>query len=245
MTPSYSEYHKIRHHQAGPTGRLRLAPLFDFMQDAAAMHADELGCGLAFLHRHQMLWVLARIRLAITRMPGIGETIKVLTYPTGGDRLFALRQYTITGADDTPIARGTSYWLILKSSNYHPLRPAAVLERQLPSNDDMPRHFFPIDKLPEIPPEQAIVRQQTIIRPSLLDVNRHLNNAWYAAFATDVAAELAPDRNPVDIQVNFQHAAMPGDTVFSGGIWEDPNTLLIDGRSGNGKTCYYQARIVL
>ncbi len=64
------------------------------MQDAAALHADELGCGLDFLHRNRMLWVLSRIRVAIDRMPEIGETIQVLTYPTGTERLFALRQFS-------------------------------------------------------------------------------------------------------------------------------------------------------
>ena len=244
MTECREEHYFIRHHQAGADGKLRIAPLFDFMQDAAALHADELGCGLDFLHRNRMLWVLSRIRVAIDRMPEIGETIHVLTYPTGTERLFALRQFTITDADGGPLARATSCWLVLKAETYHPLRPESALERPLPLNEALPRHFSGLAKLPEVT-EPAAPRQEVAVRPSLIDVNRHLNNARYAAFASDVAAELAPGRRIAEIELHFQHAALSGDRIASGGQWETPQTLLIDGLSPDGAVCYYQARVAL
>ena len=170
MTECREERYLVRHHQAGADGLLRIAPLFDFMQDAAALHADELGCGLDFLHRNRMLWVLSRIRVAIDRMPEIGETLRVLTYPTGTERLFALRQFTITDANGGALARATSCWLVLKAESYHPLRPESALERPLPLNEALPRHFSGLAKLPEV--ERDVMRMRYLDGMRWRDITR-------------------------------------------------------------------------
>lgn len=230
----------VRHHEAGPDGTLRPASLFDMFQDAAAEHAEILGCGMTFLQKRSFLWVLSRIALEVRRMPVIGETVTVETYPTGVERLFALRQFTVTDAAGDVLARATSCWLILSAETYRPQRIEKTLEITLPPNADKPRHFAVPDRAAP-PPENAAELRYTV-RASQIDVNRHLNNAYYAAFVHDMLAELTGEnRGPASMQLFFQHAGPLGaEIVCRGGLAD--GGFRIEGRSPDGATVYFQAQ---
>ena len=79
MERIWSDRLTVRHHECGPNAELKLNSLFDYLQDAAAKHADHLGVGFQFLAAHHILWILALMNLWIVRMPAIGETIRVVT----------------------------------------------------------------------------------------------------------------------------------------------------------------------
>ena len=75
----WNENFTVRHTEVSREGKLRIDAFFDYMQEAAANHATDLGCGLADLETRGMVWVLSRLRLRIYRTPGIGERIAVTT----------------------------------------------------------------------------------------------------------------------------------------------------------------------
>lgn len=231
----------IRHHEAGVDGTLRLAPLFDMFQDAAAEHAQILGCGMEYLQEQGRAWVLSRIAVEITRMPAIGETVTVETYPTGVERLFALRQFTVKDEKNAVIARATSCWLLLDAVALRPLRIAETLGRDLPQNEDKPRHFPVPAKIAPLP--ENVTELGYTVRLSQIDVNRHLNNAFFAAFVQDMAGALTGEhRMPVTLQILFQHAALPGEEIICRGGVENNTEFRMEGCSPDGGTVYFQAQ---
>ena len=64
--PVWNEDFTVRHTEVSREGNLRIDTFFDYMQEAAANHAANLGCGLADLEKHGMMWVLSRLRLRIS-----------------------------------------------------------------------------------------------------------------------------------------------------------------------------------
>ena len=229
----------IRPHEAGPEGTLRLAPLFDLFQDAAAEHAGRLGCGMEFLKTRSLLWVLSRMALQIGRMPRIGEKVTVLTYPSGVERLFALRQFTVRDASGQNIARASSCWLLLASDTFRPKRVEENLGVALPLNPDKPRHFPVPDKI--VMPESGGVSFPVTVRASQIDVNGHLNNAFFAAFVHDMFGELTGEnRPPKTLQILFLHAGSIGCTIVCRGVLSGDRYQL-EGRSPDGKILYFQA----
>ena len=72
MPATYLEHFVVRHREADRNGDLRLAGWFDFLQEAAANHASQLGVGLEMLRNNHMIWVLSRLKLAMERSPRIG-----------------------------------------------------------------------------------------------------------------------------------------------------------------------------
>lgn len=231
----------VRHHEAGVDGTLRLAPLFDMFQDAAAEHAQILGCGMDYLQEQGKAWVLSRIAVEITRMPTIGETVTVETYPTGVERLFALRQFTVMDEQGDVIARATSCWLLLDAAALRPLRIFETLGRELPMNEDKPRHFPVPARIAALP--ENVTELNYTVRHSQIDVNRHLNNAFFASFVQDMAGALTGEHKmPATLQILFQHAGLPGEEIICRGGLENGTDFRMEGRSPDGATVYFQAQ---
>ena len=231
----------VRHHEAGVEGTLRLAPLFDMFQDAAAEHAQILGCGMDYLQAQSKVWVLSRIAVEISRMPAIGETVTVETYPSGVERLFAIRQFTVKDEKDAVIVRATSCWLLLDAAALRPLRIMETLGRDLPMNEDKPRHFPVPARIAALP--ENVTELGYTVRHSQIDVNRHLNNAFFAAFVQDMAGALTGEhRMPTTLQILFQHAALPGEEIICRGGLENGSDFRMEGRSPDGGTVYFQAQ---
>ena len=79
----WEETFTIRHTEVTREGAVRIDTIFDYMQEAAANHAANLGCGLAALEKRGMMWVLSRLKLSIRRTPRLGEVVTVSTWPSG------------------------------------------------------------------------------------------------------------------------------------------------------------------
>ena len=234
-------HYKIRHHEAGPEGTLRLAPLFDFLQDSAAEHAAELGFGMDDLARKGLLWVLSRIRLEIFRMPEIGEEISVLTYPNGTEKLFARRQFTLCDREGKTLVRAGSLWLVLDRKKLRPVRPDGAFDVPFPLNADREVHFPEIGKLAELPASLPVLAEYSVGHSSI-DVNGHLNNAFYAAYVADLlgvaAGTFAPPR---ELQLNFLHACLPGDRLRCRGVETDSGGWNFEGSLPDGNVSFQAA----
>ena len=219
--PVWNEDFTVRHTEVSREGKLRIDTFFDYMQEAAANHATNLGCGLADLEKHGMMWVLSRLRLRILRTPGIGERITVTTWPSGVDKLFATREFILTIGDEQ-IAAGSSFWLLLDRARMRPLRVLESLPIPLPDNSGRERVF---SDLPKLPRRECSDPLPLTVTESQIDVNRHMNNARYIARLFDwlsVCLGAAPVVS--EIQANFLIGTAPESvlTVSGGetdGVW--------------------------
>ncbi|MDR2103237.1 MAG: acyl-ACP thioesterase, partial [Treponema sp.] len=163
--------------------RLTLAATFDFFQEAAISHAENLGCGRDAMARNGQAWVLSRISVFLERRPKQGETITVRSWPRGWERLFAVRDYDIRDASDIPIVRGRSNWIILDIVKRRPLRPQMLMDK-LPLNEGL-------DALPG--GGGALEARDGLIKAgerraaySDIDYNGHVNNTRYIQWIQDI-----------------------------------------------------------
>jgi len=210
VKPVWLDEFEVRHHECGTDGLVKLHILFEYMQEAAARHAAHLGAGIEYLQSNGKLWVLSRIKVEISRYPAIGERLHVKTYPSGVEKAFASRQFTITDSNGAVIIIASSMWLLLDAQKYRPLNPLKSLDVPLPKNDDQESHFPMLDKIARA--EETEEAFSCDIRRSQIDANRHLNNAFYAAFTDDAAGS---DKAKItELQLNFISAANLGDTLI-------------------------------
>lgn len=212
MERIWTDHLTVRHHECGPDAKLKLNSLFDYLQDAAAGHADHLGVGIQFLAEHRMLWVLSRVKLRIARMPAIGERICVTTYPSGPEKIFATRQYAVCDEKGELIIYGTSFWLLLDGREVPSPEAASASWKRLAGERGSDPLFSGLDKL-EGNPAVSELREYTVSH-SMIDVNRHLNNAYYAFFTNDALGMMSGAfRSVSEIQVNFNHSGTLGDRI--------------------------------
>jgi acyl-ACP thioesterase len=207
----WQETFPVRFGNIDRSDRLTLASTFDFFQEAAVSHAESLGVGREALARLGQGWILSRISVFLERRPQWGETITVRSWPRGGDRLFAVRDYDIRDASGATVVRGRSNWLILDINKRRPLRPQTVME-SLPCNeglDALPGGAGALD-----PRENPVKAGERRARYSDIDYNGHVNNARYIQWIQDLTdPELLETAGIMRLDINYLKEIKTGETI--------------------------------
>lgn len=219
IPPFRKEKFRIRQNEVTREGFLRVNVFFDYMQEIAACHANEIGVGFRTLCENGMMWVLSRLKLQIIRTPRIGETIEIMTYPSGFERLFATREFSFIDENGMEIAVASSCWLLLDSAKFRPLKPSVSLPAELPDNSMRKRNFIGLDKLGR---ETVSDPMEFPVLESMIDVNRHMNNAHYVTHVFDwLSKKTSSVPELSEIQVNFIASTAPGAVLTALGTVEE------------------------
>ena len=234
-----TQTHTAAHHECGADAVLKLNCMLDYFQDIAACHADLLGIGMKDLLNLHQLWVLSRLRLRFRRYPKLGENLTVMTYPTGLNRLFATRQYQLIAENGDRIVEATSFWIVIDDAKFRPVKPFKMLGEFADRNSDKPRFFTELDKIPEPEtPMETLLEYQVL--HSNIDLNRHLNNAFYGSYIVDTLGKLSGKLcHPKELQINFLLPGALNARIQCGGNIAENGAFYVDGRNAeNGQLCF-------
>lgn len=174
--------------------QLKISSIFNYMQDIASFHADELGVGYKALQENQIFWVLSWAKVEIKSLPSYGETIKIKTWAKGKERLFYMRDFIFYNDRDEEIIKGTSAWLLLDSKTKR-MTDLVKVGLDLPSFPD--EHA--IDEFPgkfNFLLEEGRDYKRKIFY-SDIDINRHVNNSRYLEFILDCYDESEHEKNKI------------------------------------------------
>ena len=242
----WAENSTVRFNAIDKSDLMTLNAVFGFFQEAAISHAENLGVGREAMALANQVWILSRMSVQIDRRPKYGETITVRTWPRGGEKLFALRDYDIRDAAGNVAVRARSCWIIIDIEKRRPLRPQTVMDN-LPLNDGNDAFFTPLSL------EERSVLQKTAERPALytdVDYNGHVNNVSYIRWIEDaVPGGLLESAKSMRLDINYLNEILPGEIT---GIWsadvedsgEPPalHTIALEGRkaerAANGSTAF-------
>lgn len=217
MVPIWQETFPVRFGNIDRSDRLTLASTFDFFQEVAISHAEDLGVGRDALARTRQAWVLSRMSVVLERRPKLGETITVRSWPRGSDRLFAVRDYDIRDGSDRPIVRGRSGWIILDIDKRRPLRVQQLIEN-LPLNEGLDAFSAGAagldarDNLSKTGERRAAY--------SDIDYNGHVNNARYVQWIQDIVEpEILEKAGHIRLDINYVSEIKPGELIE---LWSAP-----------------------
>ena len=236
-----TQKHIVAHHECGADAVLKLNCVLDYFQDIAAAHADLLGIGMKDLLNLHQLWVLSRLRLRFNRYPGLGEKLTVMTYPTGLNRLFATRQYQLIAENGNRIVEATSFWIVIDDVKFRPVKPFKMLGDFAERNLEKPRFFPELDKIhePENAPETQLEYQ---VLHSNIDLNKHLNNAFYGSYIIDTLGKLSGKLcHPKELQINFLLPGALNARIQCGGNIAGNGSFYVDGRNAENAQLCFQA----
>jgi acyl-ACP thioesterase len=211
------------------SGALTLAAAFDYFQEAAIRHAENLGVGRVPLAALGQGWVLSRLSVAMRRRPRETEPVTVRTWPRGWERLFAIRDFDIRDEAGTPLVVARSCWLIVDLEKRRPLRPRTAMEK-LPLNQGL-------DALPEggkgleAPAAMEKAAERTAAY-SDIDFNGHMNNARYVQWIQDIVEPGAlAGAETMGLDINYLREVKAGETLE---LWKAPcpggGGLAVEGR---------------
>ncbi|MCL2066723.1 MAG: thioesterase [Treponema sp.] len=215
--PVWQETFPVRFGSIDRSDRLTISAMFQFFQEAAISHAANLGLGREDMAAARRLWILSRMSVQVDRRPGYCENITVRSWPRGGEKLFAMRDYDILGAGGAAAVRARSGWLIIDVDKRRPLRPQSVMDK-LPLNEGLdalttgPVSLSERDNLKKTGERKALYTD--------VDYNGHVNNVRYIQWTEDALdPQLLERAGKVRLDINYMNEILSGDITE---IWSAP-----------------------
>ena len=191
----------IRSYEVDCHSRLSIVSVFNFMQEAASQHADALGVSIQQLLSENYTWLLSRLKIKMNMYPAWNDQLTVNTWPSGIQRLFALRDFELTDRANRTVGTALSAWLVVDTVKKRPVRVSSFVDRLKPVEGD---HILP-DQLGKLPPIDNYCHERKFrVRFGNLDINQHVNNACYVEWMlegmpVDILNELAL----AELEINF------------------------------------------
>ena len=210
--PLFKKEFPVRYHELDCHGNVRPVTLLNYVQDAAGMHAAQLGVSVSDLRVHGLTWVLSRIHLIVDRYPRAGEVVLMHTWPATRQGLFSCREFELLDRLGRITGRATTSWAVLNVASRRPVK----LEGNLPPYPLLPRRaieddFAPLPQLQETLPPTLSFR---VLR-SDLDINQHVNNAVFVGWALETVPDEVAAGSMVELEISFRAEALYGETIES------------------------------
>jgi acyl-ACP thioesterase len=209
----WTENYTVRSYEVDARGNLAVFSIFNYIQNAASNHADALGVSIRQLLAEGRTWVLSRLLIKIDSYPGWKDTVRVNTWPSGIQGLFALRDFDLKNDAGRSFGSCISAWLIIDSRKRRPVRMSPYLGRLNPLEGN---HVLAdrLDKIPEIPAPDAGNRFLVGYRD--LDLNQHVNSARYIEWALEsLPVNVRETCILASLEINFIAEAFRGDRILS------------------------------
>jgi acyl-ACP thioesterase len=201
----------VRGYECDFKGRLHPLSLFNFMQELASTHADQLGFSVQKLMQQKMTWVLSRLHLKINKPILWSEILTGRTWPSGRSGKYALRDFQFFNKADETIAVGTSSWMVIDLEKRQPLKLDQIFTSDVSLEKRALEDDFPA--LPEISKSENECK--FAVRFSDLDLNRHVNHVSYIAWALESIPQAILFRHfPMEVEVSYRKEIFLGDQVI-------------------------------
>lgn len=204
---------KVRSYECGEDGFVSLPSICNYLQEAASLNAEELGFSKSnfVAQGNNLSWVLTRLVVKMTRYPTWEENIKVVTFPRGGRKIVAWRDFEIKAENGEVIGLATSEWMLIDLATRKIVSiPESVLnacefgtQSVLGPEPFTARLKFPTDvTLNKVGPYQAMY--------SHIDLNGHVNNVHYIEWLLEPMKAARPTK----IELVYRSETLVGESVF-------------------------------
>ena len=199
---------QVGYTQGDINARLTPGNVLRMAQQITLEHCDELGYGIEKLLSCNRAFVLAKLQMDVNRMPLEGDVVKLVTTAYAPKRLVYQRVTEIKTPEDEVLVTVDSRWTMIDTGTWRITRDveSGLVDQLLPVQDfadiRMPNIAFDGEK-PEVQ-----------VRYSMLDTNKHVNNAVYADWVQDALAdELMAGKQIKAMQLMYHREAKLGDGV--------------------------------
>ena len=206
----YVKNYEITSYECDRFGRLRLRTLFNYFQDLADGHANEMGVGYHTCVQKGIGWIGGAYHVQINRLPKWEDKVTLHTWPSGTTAVTGIRDFRMLDDKGVTIVNATSQWVLVDTQKMRPISVAKnlgqytlVAERALEST---------FAALPEV--ERVDTEKFIPVRNDDIDINKHVNNAVYPTLALDgLSDEFLHTHEMYELQILFKKPAVLSDII--------------------------------
>ena len=209
MEPIYDQNFFIDDAMADRFGRMKSSSILTVIQEAAGHHSDLLRVGHDNLGTRNLFFAVSRHRIQIRRLPTLGETLRVETWPMPTTRVAYPRSVVAYDENGEECFRSISLWVLMDRSTRNMITPGKsgiVVSGTLRGTElTVPSSLCPV--------KGRNLGNRTVCFTDL-DRNGHMNNARCMDWISDLLPSRFHKEHPVkELTICYLSEAVEGESL--------------------------------
>lgn len=223
---------RVRYSEADSEKTLSLPSLLDYFQDCCIFQSEDLGIGVDYLAKNQRAWLLSSWEIRMERYPGIGEKIRVSTWPYLFRGCCGGRNFTLEDGQGNLLAAANSAWVYMDTAAMRPVRIGREIQEAYGTSAGPPMEGEWSARKLSIPPMDAAEEKPPVtVARCYIDTNRHMNNGKYILAAQEYLPE---GFRTGRLRAEYKKPAVLGDVLYPMVLAEERQvTVLLSDGKGN------------
>ena len=231
MEPIFQKNFLVTERDVDCYGRLRPSMILSYAQEVAGVHSNQLTVGYDVLAQRHMFWAVTRHKVQVSRMPMIGETIRVETWPLPPTRVAYPRSMVAYDEKGSELFRSITIWVLMDLDTRNMILPGK-------SGISVPGTLRGMELAAPgslMPKELHSCRQRTVSFTDL-DRNGHMNNTKYMDWIDDLLPSAFHQGHEVkEFTVCYLSEAREGQVLDLHWDFLDEGTLQVDAHRNSGE----------
>ncbi len=221
-------------------GRLKPSAILLFAQEIAGMHCTQLAVDSHILEKQRLFWAVSRHKVQIARLPMIGETIHVETWPMPTTRVAYPRSMVAYDENGNECFRSVSLWVLMDLDTRNMILPgkSGIIVSGTVRGGEL--------AIPGglIPKPLGSVRRRTVCFTDL-DRNGHMNNTRYLDWIDDLLpSSFHLSHSLKEMTVCYLSEAREDQTLRLQWDFLEADTLQVDGHREEEENRVFSARLI-
>ena len=204
--------------------RLKNSMLLYFAQEAAGYHCKILGVDWDTLAERRLFWALIRTHVEVNKLPVLGQTIRIETWPMPTTRSAYPRAMAAYDEEGQLLFTSTSLWVLMdldKRTMVLPGKSGVEVPGMLRGDElTAPGSLIPGNH------ENTV---HWVVAEKDLDINGHVNNAKYLDHAEALAGSFRQTHNPKELTVCYLAEARLNQQISLNWTLTEDGILTVDG----------------
>ena len=231
MEPIYSQSFEVDESFVDRFGRIKPSAMLMLVQEAVGHHSDLLKVDYDTLGSHQLFWAVSRHRLQISRLPHLGETIRVETWPMPTTRVAYPRSVVAYDEDGQECFRSISLWVLMDRNTRNMILPGKsgiVVSGTLRGTElTVPSSLCPV--------KSRNLGNRTVCFTDL-DRNGHMNNARCMDWISDLLPSIFHKNHPMkEFTICYLSEAKEGEALELHWDFQQENLAQVDAYRHNAE----------
>ena len=215
----------VRTYECGPDGLATMVSVCNWLQEAASLNAETLSFSKSNFEAagENVSWVLTRLKVRILRFPKWEEAVSILTFPRGGRRIVAYRDFVLTGADGSELGCATSEWMLIDLASR---KVVAIPDGVFAAANTVRKPVFGDEPFAKLRWDCSVASPDALsfrARRGDIDLNGHVNNVHYVEWLMEGRPDAAGPCQELDIV--FKSETLAGEEVRVESVETEPGVF--------------------
>ena len=229
MQPIYSQTFILTDMDVDRFCKMKLSSLLFYAQEVAGKHSALLGADYEALAKKNLFWAVSRHKVQITRLPTLGETITVETWPMPTTRVAYPRALVAFDAEGKELFRSISLWVLMDLESRAMVLPGKSgvdVGGTLTGNELAPPH--------SLAPKDLSNTTSRTVTYTFLDRNGHMNNTRYLDWVCDLLnSDFHKEHTPKELVICYASEALESQVISLDWALSEEGHLQVDAHREN------------